>query len=201
MRAGPRVVDCWPRRLPCTGPPSGPRQAGGLSREPAVQAMSDWPDWDRPQEMIARINTTEKRKTAIPSFAELKRRGAKATMITVYDCPFARLVDQTPAELILVGESLGMVIQGLEHTNPVTLDEVISHVKAVRRGAFDIEPDGSLTRRRIWAQFDDRGFEALDLERTIPDRISLDVEGAIWVASAAGSTKVLRVLEGGVVTD
>jgi 3-methyl-2-oxobutanoate hydroxymethyltransferase len=56
-------------------------------------------------------------------------------MITVYDYPFARLVDHTTAELILVGDSLGMVIQGLEHTNPVTLDEIIYHVKAVRRGA------------------------------------------------------------------
>jgi 3-methyl-2-oxobutanoate hydroxymethyltransferase len=56
-------------------------------------------------------------------------------MITVYDYPFARLVDRSRAELILVGDSLGMVIQGLEQTNPVTLDEVIYHVRAVRRGA------------------------------------------------------------------
>jgi 3-methyl-2-oxobutanoate hydroxymethyltransferase len=56
-------------------------------------------------------------------------------MITVYDFPMARLVDQSPAEMILVGDSLGMVIQGLEHTNPVTLDEIIYHAKAVRRGA------------------------------------------------------------------
>ena len=56
-------------------------------------------------------------------------------MITVYDFPMARLVDKSPAEMILVGDSLGMVIQGLEHTNPVTLDEIIYHAKAVRRGA------------------------------------------------------------------
>jgi 3-methyl-2-oxobutanoate hydroxymethyltransferase len=77
----------------------------------------------------------EKTKTPIPSFAALKARGHKVTMITVYDYPFARLVDRSGAELILVGDSLGMVIQGLEHTNPVTLDEVIYHAKAVRRGA------------------------------------------------------------------
>jgi len=56
-------------------------------------------------------------------------------MITIYDFPFARLVDRSTAELILVGDSLGMVIQGLEQTIPVTLDEVIYHVMAVRRGA------------------------------------------------------------------
>jgi 3-methyl-2-oxobutanoate hydroxymethyltransferase len=84
-----------------------------------------------------RKNMTEtvKKKTTIPSFRDIKARGDKVTMITVYDYPFARLVDRCGAELILVGDSLGMVIQGLEQTNPVTLEEMIYHVKAVRRGA------------------------------------------------------------------
>jgi len=77
----------------------------------------------------------EKKKTTIPSFRAIKARGDKVTMITVYDYPFARLVDRSGAELILVGDSLGMVIQGKDQTNPVTVDEVIYHVKTVRRGA------------------------------------------------------------------
>lgn len=76
-----------------------------------------------------------KKKTTIPSFREKKERKEKVTMITVYDYPFACLVNRSDAELILVGDSLGMVIQGLEHTNPVKLEEIIYHVKAVRRGA------------------------------------------------------------------
>ena len=76
-----------------------------------------------------------KKKPTIPSFRSKKEAGDRVTMITVYDFPFARLVDRSPAELILVGDSLGMVVQGLEHTNPVTLDEIIYHAKAVRRGA------------------------------------------------------------------
>jgi len=76
-----------------------------------------------------------KKKTTIPSFRDKKLKNEKVTMITVYDYPFARLVDKSTAELILVGDSLGMVIQGLEHTNPVTVDEIIYHSKAVRRGA------------------------------------------------------------------
>jgi 3-methyl-2-oxobutanoate hydroxymethyltransferase len=56
-------------------------------------------------------------------------------MITIYDYPFARLVEKSDAEIILVGDSLGMVVQGLEHTNPVTLEEIIYHAKSVRRGA------------------------------------------------------------------
>jgi len=83
------------------------------------------------------MSTSGKKKTTIPSISEKKARGEKLTMITVYDYPFARLVDRSEAELILVGDSLGMVIQGKELTNPVTLDEVIYHVKAVRRGAPD----------------------------------------------------------------
>jgi 3-methyl-2-oxobutanoate hydroxymethyltransferase len=85
--------------------------------------------------MNANGSANAKTKTPIPSFPALKVRGERVTMITVYDYPFARLVDRSAAELILVGDSLGMVIQGLEHTNPVTLDEMIYHVKAVRRGA------------------------------------------------------------------
>jgi 3-methyl-2-oxobutanoate hydroxymethyltransferase len=81
------------------------------------------------------MSGSEKKKTPVPSFSELKARGKRVTMITVYDYPFARLVDRSEAELILVGDSLGMVIQGQELTNPVTLGEIIYHVKAVRRGA------------------------------------------------------------------
>jgi 3-methyl-2-oxobutanoate hydroxymethyltransferase len=81
------------------------------------------------------MSESSKKKTTVPSFRDMKARGQKVTMITVYDYPFARLVDRSEAELILVGDSLGMVIQGLEHTNSVTLDEMIYHVKAVRRGA------------------------------------------------------------------
>jgi sugar lactone lactonase YvrE len=78
---------------------------------------------------------------------------------------------------------------------------IVAETFAARLTAFDIETDGSLTRRRVWAQFDDRGFERrLDFERTHPDGICLDAEGAVWVASPAGGKEVLRVLEGGEVT-
>ena len=90
---------------------------------------------EQPRPANAGSTDTPKKKTRIPAFAEIKARGGKVTMITVYDYPFARLVERTPAELILVGDSLGMVIQGLDGTPPVTLDEVIYHCKAVRRGA------------------------------------------------------------------
>ena len=77
---------------------------------------------------------------------------------------------------------------------------IVAESLAARLTAFDIARDGSLSGRRIWAQFDDRGFEAFDTARNFPDGICLDVEGAIWVASAEGSREVLRVLEGGRIT-
>ena len=77
---------------------------------------------------------------------------------------------------------------------------VVAESFAARLTAFDIEPEGSLTRRRTWAQFDDRGFESqIDPERAGPDGICLDAEGAIWVASPS-TGEVLRVLEGGEIT-
>jgi sugar lactone lactonase YvrE len=76
---------------------------------------------------------------------------------------------------------------------------VVAETLAARLTAFVVEPDGSLTHRRIWAAFDDLGFGLPD-GRVTPDGICLDAEGAIWVASPA-SAEVLRVREGGVVTD
>lgn len=76
-----------------------------------------------------------KKKVTIPEIMEMKKTGKKFKMITVYDYPMASMVDQSKAELILVGDSLGMVIQGHEGTVPVNIEDVIYHVKAVRRGA------------------------------------------------------------------
>lgn len=76
-----------------------------------------------------------KKKVTIPEIMEMKKTGRKFKMITVYDYPMASMVDQSKAELILVGDSLGMVIQGHEGTVPVNIEDVIYHVKAVRKGA------------------------------------------------------------------
>lgn len=62
-----------------------------------------------------------------------KKEGKKITMLTAYDYPFARIVDEAGIDVILVGDSLGMVVQGLENTLPVTMDEMIYHTKMVTR--------------------------------------------------------------------
>jgi len=73
--------------------------------------------------------------TTIAKLKEKKVAGEKLTCLTAYDASFAALVDEAGVEIILVGDSLGMVVQGKETTLPVTLDEMIYHASAVKRGA------------------------------------------------------------------
>lgn len=71
----------------------------------------------------------------IPEFTAIKKTGRKISMLTAYDYPTAKLVDQAGIDAILVGDSLGMVVQGKQNTLPVTLEEMIYHTEMVRRAA------------------------------------------------------------------
>ncbi len=77
----------------------------------------------------------EQRKVTVPDVLRMKASGERITMVTAYDAAFARLLDQSGVDLLLVGDSLGMVVQGLETTLPVTLDEMVYHTRMVVRGA------------------------------------------------------------------
>lgn len=74
-------------------------------------------------------------RVTIHSLRAQKVRGDKIAMLTAYDATFARLLDNAGADILLVGDSLGMVIQGHDTTLPVTLDDLIYHCRAVARGA------------------------------------------------------------------
>ncbi len=74
-------------------------------------------------------------KITIRDFLKKKETGAKITMLTAYDYPSGRIVDEAGIDAILVGDSLGMVVQGLENTLPVTMDEMIYHTRMVTRAA------------------------------------------------------------------
>lgn len=70
-------------------------------------------------------------------FLKMKAAGEKISMLTAYDFPTAQIAEQAGMDVLLVGDSLGMVVLGYDSTSLVTLDEMIHHGKAVRRGAKD----------------------------------------------------------------
>jgi 3-methyl-2-oxobutanoate hydroxymethyltransferase len=78
---------------------------------------------------------TTPRRVTIHSLRQMKEKGERIAMLTAYDATFARLLDEAGADVLLVGDSMGMVIQGHDTTLPVTLDEIAYHVRAVVRGA------------------------------------------------------------------
>jgi len=73
-------------------------------------------------------------RVTIPVLQTMKSNGEKISALTAYDFPTAKIVDQAGIDIILVGDSLGMVVLGYENTIPVTMEEMLHHTKAVTRG-------------------------------------------------------------------
>jgi len=80
------------------------------------------------------MGSNPKAPVTVKHIVEMKGRSEKIAALTAYDASFARVIDQGGVDLILVGDSLGMVIQGNDTTLPVTLDEAIYHTRACARG-------------------------------------------------------------------
>ena len=116
----------------------------------------------------------ERKKITIPSLQEMKRDSQKITMLTAYDYPMARLVDEAQIDIILVGDSLGMVVLGYDSTLPVTMEDMIRHTQAARRGtkyallvgdmpykSYDTQKDAVVNATRF---VKDAGCDAVKLE-------------------------------------
>jgi len=82
-----------------------------------------------------RLPMTQTAKMTVPKFLDRKKHGGKLCVLTAYDYPTARLLDQAGVDAILVGDTLAMVVQGHDNTLPVTLEEMIYHAKMVGRAA------------------------------------------------------------------
>lgn len=76
----------------------------------------------------------DKKPVTISTLLDMKRKGLKIAMMTAYDFPMARIAEESGVDVVLVGDSVGMTKLGYESTLPVTVDEILHHAKAVKRG-------------------------------------------------------------------
>lgn len=83
---------------------------------------------------MAYLKQQRPEKVTVPSLKASKERGERLVCLTAYDYPMARIVDEAGIDIILVGDSVGNVVIGYDNTIPVTLDEMVMHTRAVRRG-------------------------------------------------------------------
>jgi 3-methyl-2-oxobutanoate hydroxymethyltransferase len=79
---------------------------------------------------------TDTKRIRLPDLEAKKRRGEKIAMLTAYDYTMARLLDRAGIDILLVGDSLGMVVLGYDTTLPVTMDAMVHHTRAVSRGVL-----------------------------------------------------------------
>ena len=84
--------------------------------------------------MSTRSDSSQQAKITVRSLHEKKRAGEKIVCLTAYDASFARVLDQADVDVVLVGDSLGMVVQGHETTLPVTVEEMLYHSQMVSKG-------------------------------------------------------------------
>src|ERR1700736_5123294 len=89
----------------------------------------------KPQVNSAVRTKTEGAPMTVPDFMQAKSRGVRLTVLTAYDYTMARLFQSAGVDAILVGDSLGMVVQGHENSLSVTMEEMIYHSRLVARGA------------------------------------------------------------------
>jgi 3-methyl-2-oxobutanoate hydroxymethyltransferase len=151
-----------------------------------------------PQSITA---TNERKKVTTRTLHLKKQRGESITMLTAYDYPTALIMDQAGIDAILVGDSLGMVVLGYENTLPVTMEDMLHHCKAVRRGAkyalligdmpfmsYQVSPQEALRNAGRFLQ--EAGMDAVKLEggRERLEAIRLIVGAGIPVMGHLGLT-------------
>jgi 3-methyl-2-oxobutanoate hydroxymethyltransferase len=152
----------------------------------------------------------EARKTTVRTLQAKRDRGEPITVVTAYDYPSARAADAAGVDVILVGDSLGMVVLGYDSTLPVTMDDMIHHARAVRRGAerpllvgdlpfmsYQTGPEDALRNAGRFLQ--EAGMDAVKLEggRRVAATVRALVEAGIPVQGHVGLTpQSVRALGG-----
>lgn len=133
------------------------------------------------------------RKKSILDFYKMKENGEKLTWITAYDFPMASLAEQAGMDMILVGDSLGMVVLGYNGTVPVTMEDCISHCQAVRRGAPNTFVMGDMPFGSYQISDEDAVRNAVRFLKEA-DMDAVKLEGGVRVAS-----RIKAISEAGIV--
>src|SRR5580658_1062485 len=108
----------------------------------------------------------------------------KITCLTAYDYPTARLLDEAGVDILLVGDSLGMVVLGYDSTLPVTLDEIVHHTRAVRRG----------TRRALLIADMPYGSFHVSLDESVRNAVRLVKEGGAEAVKVEGGERRIELI-------
>jgi 3-methyl-2-oxobutanoate hydroxymethyltransferase len=128
---------------------------------------------------LTKLSKTKKKCTTVLDLQTMKARGEKIAVLTAYDYPFARIMDQAGIDVILVGDSAGSVVAGYDNTLPVTMDEMIYHTRAVARSAekalvvadmpfMSYQVDLADARRNAGRLVKEGGAHAVKLEGGVP---------------------------------
>ncbi|HEB63792.1 MAG TPA: 3-methyl-2-oxobutanoate hydroxymethyltransferase [Gammaproteobacteria bacterium] len=120
----------------------------------------------------------------INTLKQMKKAGEKITCMTAYDASFSNLLDQTGIEVLLVGDSLGMVIQGFNSTLPVTMKQIIYHSRCVAQG-----------RKRALLMVDMPFSSDLTLEETLKNAGRLMKEGGAHIIKLEGGHRQTKAIQ------
>lgn len=151
-----------------------------------------------------------RKKITLPYLFEKVKRGEPITWLTCYDYPTAWLMEQAGIEMLLVGDSLGMTMLGYESTLPVTMDDMIRHAQAVRRGAptafvvgdmpyMSYQPSNEIAVRNAGRFMAEAGCDAIKLEggAAMAERVRAIVDAGIPVIGHLGLTPQSASMLGG----
>ena len=125
------------------------------------------------------------KKVTIHTLRKMKQAGERISMLTAYDASFARLLDQAQIDVLLVGDSLGMVVQGHDTTLPVTMDQMVYHCAAVARGAKRAHLVGDLPFGSYQATPDE----------AVKNAVRLVAEGGMEAVKLEGGAEYGEVIE------
>jgi len=134
------------------------------------------------------LRGTERQPVTLSTLARMKADGHKIASLTCYDASFAVLLDEANVDVVLVGDSLGMVIQGHDTTVPVTMDDIVYHTRAVARG---------LHRPFLIADLPFMSYPSKD--RALENSVRLMQDGGakmVKLESGAGQAEIVEFLTG-----